>query len=428
MAASDPVAEPPRGGLPDIPGYELLGELGRGGMGVVYRARHLRLDRVVALKMVLAARAAHFLLLARFRVEAEAVARLAHPNIVRIHEVGVHEGSPYVALEYAPGGSLSQKTRRRPQPPAWAARLAVVLAEALRHAHKRGILHRDLKPANVLLMADGTPKITDFGLAKLSWPAGEVEASSATICMDPLTAEVHRLARDFARDASPGPAGEGTVEQLAVRGLCRQLLTQFGPEATTRGVQAVEEFLEARRGQLAHLRDGASPPPMPSFLGGLTEDGAIMGTPHYMAPEQASGRLRDVGRHTDVYSLGAVLYELLTGDPPFTGGTKQQILERVLSEPPPPLPASVPGELRAVCLKCLEKRPEDRYANAADLGDALQGFLHSPGVDASAGGEAGPVPTASRPTAPQELSTDENAPHRGPGAIVQQTRRWWRFW
>ena len=154
--------------IPAIPGYEFLGELGRGGMGIVYKAQNLRYDRPVALKMILSGRGAAFLELARFRIEAEAIASLDHPNIVLIHEVGVHLGYPFFVLEYAEGGSLAEKIRSHPMPCDWTARLSLKLALAMQHAHERGIIHRDLKPSNVLLMSDDIPKVTDFGLAKFT--------------------------------------------------------------------------------------------------------------------------------------------------------------------------------------------------------------------------------------------------------------------
>jgi WD40 repeat protein len=268
--------------------YELLDELGRGGMGVVYRARQGKLNRLVALKMILAGEYAGERDVARFRTEAEAVARLQHPNIVQIFEVGEHDGHPYFSLEFVDGGSLAQKLDGTPLPPQQAARLVETLARAMHAAHQAGVVHRDLKPANVLLTADGTPKITDFGLAK-----------------------------------------------------------KVGGEP------------------------GASTP------GGLTGSNAIMGTPSYMAPEQAGGDSKKVGPVADVYALGAILYELLTGRPPFKASTPlDTVLQVVSDEPVPPrrLQPKTPRDLETICLKCLQKAPGRRYASAGALADDLRRF------------------------------------------------------
>jgi WD40 repeat protein/tRNA A-37 threonylcarbamoyl transferase component Bud32 len=270
-------------GGPEVPGYEVLGVLGRGGMGVVYKARQARLNRLVALKMILAGAHAGEQELARFRTEAEAVARLQHPNVVQIHEVGEHQGLPFFSLEFCPGGSLDRKVRGTPQPPREAARLAELLARAMDAAHRAGIIHRDLKPANVLLAADGTPRITDFGLAK-----------------------------------------------------------------------KLDEAV------------------------GQTASGAVMGTPSYMAPEQAQGEAGRVGPAADVYALGAVLYELLTGRPPFKAATSLDTMLQVLTdEPVSPrrLLSGLPRDLETICLKCLAKRPAQRYASAGALADDLRRFL-----------------------------------------------------
>jgi hypothetical protein len=272
-----------------VPGYEIIEELGRGGMGVVYKARQLSLNRFVALKMILAGPYAGDDHRARFRLEAEAVARLQHPGIVQIHEIGAHEGRSYLALEYVEGGSLVRKLAARALTAREAARLVEALGRAVHYAHQRGIIHRDLKPGNILLTADGQPKITDFGLAK-------------------------RLENE------PGAAPAGP----------------------------------------------------------RTQSGAILGTASYMAPEQAGGRRNAVGPLTDVYALGATLYELLTGRPPFVADTPVDTILKVVSdEPVPPrrLDPNCPPDLEAVCLKCLQKEPRQRYGSAADLGDDLGRFL-----------------------------------------------------
>jgi WD40 repeat protein/tetratricopeptide (TPR) repeat protein len=277
--------EPPTVGEPGAPrvaGYEILGVLGRGGMGVVYQARQTKLNRLVALKMILAGGHAGDDERRRFLTEAEAVARLQHPNIVQIHEVGEADGQPFFTLEFVAGGSLAAKLSGTPLPSKEAARVVQHLARGIHYAHGKGIVHRDLKPANVLLAEDGTPKVTDFGLAK------RVEVGS-----------------------------------------------------------------------------------------GLTATGAILGTPSYMAPEQAGGHGKRVGPSADVYALGAILYECLTGRPPFKAATALDTLLQVVSEEPAAvrqLQPGVPADLETVCHRCLQKEPAKRYASAEELAEDLRRF------------------------------------------------------
>jgi serine/threonine-protein kinase len=266
-----------------VPGYAIVGELGRGAMGVVYKARQLALNRWVALKMVLAGAHAGEVQLTRFRTEAEAVAGLQHPNIVQIYEIGSHDGLPYLSLEFVDGGSLSDKVHRQPQPPREAAHLVETLARAMAYAHERGIIHRDLKPANVLLTANAIPKITDFGLAK-------------------------RLEQDSSQ----------------------------------------------------------------------TKSGSLIGTPNYMAPEQARGETRNIGPAADIYALGALLYELLTGRPPFQAPSTAETLVLVTRDDPAPpsrLQRGIARDLEVICLKCLRKEPVDRYASAQQLAEDLKRWL-----------------------------------------------------
>jgi WD40 repeat protein len=282
----------PLTGMPEvtIAGYEIVGELGRGGMGVVYKARQIGLQRLVALKMILAGAHAGPQELARFRREAEAVAHFQHPHIVQIHEIGEQDGRPYFSLEFVEGGSLANKLAGTPLAARQAAQLVERLTDAMHAAHQRGIIHRDLKPANVLLTADGIPKVTDFGLAK-------------------------RL------DAGIG----------------------------------------------------------------LTESGVIVGTPSYMAPEQAACKSKEIGPACDVYALGAILYETLTGRPPFRAETPLDTVLQVLhNEPVAPrqLNDKVPKDLETICLKAMAKAPIGRYATARALGDDLRRFLRGEPITA----------------------------------------------
>jgi serine/threonine-protein kinase len=272
----------PQPALPEVPGYEVLQELGRGGMGVVYKARQGGLNRLVALKMLRWGGLASHQDLARFRTEAEAVARLHHPNVVQVFTFEEHQGQPYYVMELLQS-SLAGRLRQGPLPIREAVGLLRQVALAVEAAHQAKVLHRDLKPGNVLLGEDGQARVADFGLAKL-------------------------LDSD-----SPQTASE-----------------------------------------------------------------ALLGTPSYMAPEQAQGLIRQVGPAADVWALGVILYECLTGTPPFRSESRQQILELVLTrEPERPGKArpEVPAELEAVCLKCLHKNPAHRYASAQDLADDLQRWL-----------------------------------------------------
>ncbi len=282
-----------------IPGYQILSELGRGGMGVVYKARHLRLDCIVALKMILAGSHAGEIEVQRFRVEAQSVAKLRHPHIVQVYDVGEADGQHYLALEFVDGGSLADRLRQGPLEPEQAASLLAALARGVDHAHQHGIVHRDLKPGNVLLANAGREP--------------------------------------------PVPSTEGARPPLAV-----PKITDFG--------------------LAKQLSDSAL----------KTGTGAIMGTPSYMPPEQASGKNSEVGPASDVYALGAILYECITGRPPFTGDTPLETILKLGAEevtPPRRLTPRCPRNLETICLKCLEKSPRKRYASALELAEDLDRFL-----------------------------------------------------
>jgi tRNA A-37 threonylcarbamoyl transferase component Bud32 len=270
--------------------YELLEEIARGGMGVVWKARQSSLNRDVALKMIRAGTLASPDEVARFLREAEAAANLQHPNIVAIHEVGEHGGQHYFSMDYVDGLDLGALVKEGPMSPQRAARYVKIIAEAIQFAHQRGTLHRDLKPQNVLIDAADQPRITDFGLAKI-------------------------------------------------------------------------------------MKDDSQ----------LTQSGVVMGSPSYMPPEQAAGRHGDIGPASDVYSLGAMLYELLTGRPPFRGATAMATLRDVMeNEPAAPrrLLGTIPPDLDTICLKCLEKSPSARYPTARALAEDLDRFLKGEPIQA----------------------------------------------
>jgi serine/threonine protein kinase len=300
--------------------YELLGEIARGGMGVVYRAREKQSGRLVALKMMLADSALDAVYVQRFILEARATGELSHPGIVAIHSWGQHEGQLFYTMDYVPGFPLSRILKRRPLPVPRAVRYLLGIARAVAAAHVQGIVHRDLKPSNVVIDPTDQPRVLDFGLAKR-----------------------HR--------STPVNQEETAIEVGAVDDVVDVL-----------PVEAAPAFPSSPTG-----RSPSTPH--------ATEKGTVLGTPAYMAPEQARGEHGSVGPAADVHALGAIFFELLTGRPPFEGATMMDTLIEVLEKKPPSvrlLNRSVPASIATVCERCLAKKAEDRYANAGALADDLE--------------------------------------------------------
>ena len=307
--------------LPIVPGYEILGILGHGGMGVVFKARQLALQRTVALKMLQNWARAAEKDLARFRVEADVIARLQHPNIVQIYDVGEVAGRPYIVLEYVSGGNLAQHLNGTPQSVRLASQFVEVLARAVQAAHSNGVIHRDLKPANILLVPN--------------------------------------------RRSAAGSQDETISENVF-----------SGNVGALKAVPKIADFGVAKCAN----GDWKS-----QFHQGLTVTGDLLGTPNYMAPEQAAPMGPPVGPAADIYALGAILYELLTGRPPFMGETPLDTVLQVLHNEPvivTDLQPNVPRDLETICLKCLRKEPRHRYHSASELADDLQSFLRGQPIKA----------------------------------------------
>lgn len=306
----------------EIQGYEILEEIGRGGMGVVFKARHRQLDRLVALKMLLEGPFSNPNHARRFLVEAKASARLQHPGIVQIHEVGQHDGRPFLAFEYIDGGTLADHIRGRPIQPMAAAAIVEALARAVQFAHERSVVHRDLKPSNVMLQ--------------------QIES--------PANASV-RSANSKSNHGLADAAGERETADAQLPNRFQFKITDFG----------LAKFVE----------DHADP------VSGATIAGDIMGTAAYMSPEQARGDSTKPSAASDIYSLGAILYELLTGRPPFVGTRPIEVLAQVVADEPvrpSQLVRRMPADLQTICLKCLEKNPQRRYGSAVEMAEELARF------------------------------------------------------
>ncbi len=346
---------------PRLPGYHILARLGEGGMGVVYKARSIASDQLVAIKFMRSLAPDDLQSLARFRIEAEAVACLRHENIVPVLEIGTFGGHPHLVLEYVAGGDLKEATRSATPIPVWSARIAAGVARGLHHSHRLGILHRDLKPQNILIGTDGTPRITDFGLAKFTITSESRERLRSASILPGIHGSLMELERFVSQDNL-----QERVEEAAKRAFA-----ECDPEyAKTFSVDAVREFVAGA------VRDANSQDTR-CFDGKPTAEGDILGTPSYMAPEQTLGDTASYGPHTDIYSLGVVLYELLCGQLPHSGNSVAELFEQIRNRAPKPMGRGVPPELAAICSRCLSKRVDERFSSAAQLAEKLDQFIAS---------------------------------------------------
>jgi serine/threonine protein kinase len=355
--------------LPIIPGYQLKSQLGAGGMGVVYFATRADNDYKYAIKMLLAGRDAAIEELARFRIEAEAYACLNHPCIIKIRDVGVVSGCPFIAMDYATNGSLSDYLARSPSlDMSWRVATIKHVAEALFHAHSRRILHRDLKPANILIAEDGLPRVSDFGLVKFSAPLSVVNQSCCTFDVSTLDDHLLEMVNEN-RHSLPVEDSDELVTTLAMKCAGRSGLT-----TESFNLDAVQIFLkrsvETRRfsGELSPLLDS------------MTRHGSVMGSPQFISPEQAEGRVDRIGPHTDVYGLGATLYHAVTGKAPVSGNSAWEVLHNVSTQdavPPNVINPDVSEDLSFVIMKALDKQADRRYEDmqmfSEDLGHILEG-------------------------------------------------------
>lgn len=395
--------------VPQIPGYHISAEIGRGGMGVVYLALNAKRQRQVAIKMMLAQAVqceSDLVDLIRFRMDAEAIASLRHSNIVRVHEVGLCDNAPFMVLELAERGTLADVVAAGRQSPINAATIAHSVASGVGHAHKRGVIHRDLKPSNVLVMSDGTSKVTDFGLSRFDKPRDELTLN-ATIMLPSWDLISDRLHQSLFDD-------HGVNERQLkddIEALCIRRAHERPRDAASQVEELVSKTVDFAIQARSQLNDRSWHAGTPDRL---TQTGQVMGTPRYMAPEQLRNPA-EVGPRTDVHAIGCILFELLTGRPMFSSKKLNDLQAEVLKPQRPKLPKDVSRELCDIFDKCVQPFPKDRYVDANELASDIGRFLGGYRVRE---GSKSPIATIEQERDQQNESTVGD---------LSRTRTWWPF-
>lgn len=356
--------------FPEIPGYTVHRQLGRGGMGIVYQAVADDSNEPVAIKLILQGRGADYVSLARFRIEAEAMACLDHPHIIRVLKVGVVNACPFMVTEYAEHGTIGDFISRSPQSIDWCVNAVRQIALGVHHAHARTMIHRDIKPSNILIMADGTPKITDFGLVKFRSSIQQLAAASRAPHINGSFFEFDQLLNLLAVEGAP----DGDTQVVSVDVMMKEFFERTGVQFEPSGIDQIKDFLESTQLQVTQKGRDESEAEFPQ-LEYLTHPGELMGSPQFMAPEQVDRHSESIGPATDVYALGATLYWLLTGEPIVSGKSLYEILKKIPTEFPTPLRdlnERIPIAVESVVWKAIQKRTPPRYANCKLFADELE--------------------------------------------------------
>lgn len=357
---------------PSIPGYEIHDRLGAGGMGVVYSATRPDNNFKYAIKMLLVGRNAPLHDLARFRIEAEAYACLNHPAIIKIRDVGIASGCPFLAMDFAQHGALDRYLKQTPRDITWCVQTIRKVADALSHAHSRRIIHRDLKPANILIAGDHSPRVTDFGLVKFTAPVQDVSASCCTMNSSELDFHLLQIVEE---NKALLPVVDRFQDcQTIIQSLTTACANRSGLNRESFNLNSIETFIQSS--QEARRMNGS----VSDLVSEMTHEGTVLGSPLFMSPEQAQGTTTKLGPQTDVYGLGATLYYVLTRQAPADGRNILEVIQNVITKNPAPphiLNPDVSEDLSCVVMKSLEKQVTRRYATMEMFGEDLDRVLNN---------------------------------------------------